>query len=168
MSHDFTLILTPGEVTDNDVNRLYEACLDDGTVSGSRGIARIEVTSIIALLAAIAFTTGCAGPYTAHPPPIPVDYRVDCDACPIHGTELHDEIVSTSDGHASYSAGFYAARAKLFPLANREDPPGESGGRAIIRFCRQCRIAQEKWAARHDALDDFQAVIDEHNEETNK
>ena len=44
MSHEFTLILTPGEMTDDQVNSLYEAGLDDGTVSSSRGIARIDVT----------------------------------------------------------------------------------------------------------------------------
>lgn len=44
MSHEFTLVLTPGEVTDEQVNSLYEAGLDDGTVSSSRGIARIDVT----------------------------------------------------------------------------------------------------------------------------
>ena len=44
MSHEFTLVLTPGEVTDDQVNGLYEAGLDDGTVSTSRGVARIDVT----------------------------------------------------------------------------------------------------------------------------
>ena len=44
MSHEFTLVLMPGEVTDDQVNSLYEAGLDDGTVSTSRGIARIDVT----------------------------------------------------------------------------------------------------------------------------
>ncbi len=44
MSHEFTLVLTPGEVTDEQVNSLYDAGLDDGTVSTSRGVARIDVT----------------------------------------------------------------------------------------------------------------------------
>jgi len=44
MSHEFTLILTAGDVTDEQVNALYEAGLDDGTVSTSAGITRIDVT----------------------------------------------------------------------------------------------------------------------------
>lgn len=44
MSHEFTLVLTPGEVTDDQVSALYESGLDDGTVSSSRGITRIDVT----------------------------------------------------------------------------------------------------------------------------
>ncbi|HUE73777.1 MAG TPA: hypothetical protein VMP01_23055 [Pirellulaceae bacterium] len=44
MSHEFTLVLMPGEVTDDQVNVLYENGLDDGTVSTSRGITRIDVT----------------------------------------------------------------------------------------------------------------------------
>ena len=43
MIHEFTLVLTPGDVTDDQVNGLYEAGLDDGTVSSSRGTARIDV-----------------------------------------------------------------------------------------------------------------------------
>lgn len=44
MSHEFTLVLTPGEVTDDRVSALYEGGLDDGTVSTSRGITRIDIT----------------------------------------------------------------------------------------------------------------------------
>ena len=42
MSHEFTLVLTAAEVTDDQVNALYEAGLDDGTVSTSGGITRIR------------------------------------------------------------------------------------------------------------------------------
>jgi hypothetical protein len=44
MSHEFTLILTAGEVTDDQVSALYESGLDDGTVSTSLGITRIDVS----------------------------------------------------------------------------------------------------------------------------
>jgi hypothetical protein len=44
MSHEFTLVLTAPEVTDGQVNALYEAGLDDGTVCTSGGITRIDVT----------------------------------------------------------------------------------------------------------------------------
>ncbi len=43
MFHEFTLILTVPEVTDDQVNSLYEAGLDDRTVSSSVGITRIDV-----------------------------------------------------------------------------------------------------------------------------
>jgi hypothetical protein len=43
MSHEFTLLLTAADVTDEQVNALYEAGLDDGTVSTSRGITCIDV-----------------------------------------------------------------------------------------------------------------------------
>lgn len=43
MSHEFTLVLTAPEVTDDQVNALYEAGLDDGAVSTSRGITSIDV-----------------------------------------------------------------------------------------------------------------------------
>jgi hypothetical protein len=43
MSHEFTLVLTVPEVTDDQVNSLYEAGLDDGTVSSSGRITRIDV-----------------------------------------------------------------------------------------------------------------------------
>jgi len=44
MSHEFTLVLTAPEVTNDQINALYEAGLDDGTVSTSRGITSIDVT----------------------------------------------------------------------------------------------------------------------------
>jgi hypothetical protein len=44
MFHEFTLVLTVPEVTDDQVNSLYEAGLDDGTVSSSGRITRIDVT----------------------------------------------------------------------------------------------------------------------------
>jgi hypothetical protein len=44
MSHEFTLVLTPGEVTDDQVSALYAGGLDDGTVNTSRAITRIDVT----------------------------------------------------------------------------------------------------------------------------
>lgn len=43
MNHEFTLVLTVPEVTDDQVNSLYEAGLDDGTVSSSGRITRIDV-----------------------------------------------------------------------------------------------------------------------------
>lgn len=44
MSHDFCLVLNAGDVTDEQVHALYEAGLDDGTVSSSQGVTRIDVT----------------------------------------------------------------------------------------------------------------------------
>jgi hypothetical protein len=44
MSHEFTLVLTACEVTDDQASALYEGGLNDGTVSTSRGITRIDVT----------------------------------------------------------------------------------------------------------------------------
>jgi hypothetical protein len=43
MSHEFTLMLVIAKVTDSQVNALYEAGLDDGTVSASGGATRIDV-----------------------------------------------------------------------------------------------------------------------------
>ena len=43
MSHEFALVLTASEITDDQVNALYEAGLDDGTVSTSEGITRVDV-----------------------------------------------------------------------------------------------------------------------------
>jgi hypothetical protein len=44
MSHEFTLVLTAAEVTDEQINALFEAGLDDGTISTSLGTTRIDVT----------------------------------------------------------------------------------------------------------------------------
>lgn len=44
MAHEFTLVLTAPDVTDEQVSALFDAGLDDGTVSTSRGITRIDVT----------------------------------------------------------------------------------------------------------------------------
>jgi hypothetical protein len=44
MSHEFTLVLTAVEVSDGQVDALYEAGLDDGTISTCGGITRIDLT----------------------------------------------------------------------------------------------------------------------------
>ena len=44
MTHEFTLVLAAGDVTDVQVNDLYDAGLDDGTVSTSQGVTRIDIT----------------------------------------------------------------------------------------------------------------------------
>ncbi len=44
MSHEFTLVLTAADVTEDQVHSLFEAGLDDGTVSTSGGMTRIDVT----------------------------------------------------------------------------------------------------------------------------
>ncbi|NUQ62669.1 MAG: hypothetical protein HUU20_09280 [Pirellulales bacterium] len=41
-SHEFTLILSIGEVTDDQCNALYEAGCDDGTISTSGRVTRID------------------------------------------------------------------------------------------------------------------------------
>ena len=41
-SHEFTLILSVEEVTDDQCNALYEAGCDDGTVSTSERVTRID------------------------------------------------------------------------------------------------------------------------------
>ena len=41
-SHEFTLILPVEEVTDDQCNALYEAGCDDGTISTSDGVTRID------------------------------------------------------------------------------------------------------------------------------
>ena len=41
-SHEFTLILAGEEVTDDQCNALYEAGCDDGTISTSEGVTRID------------------------------------------------------------------------------------------------------------------------------
>ena len=43
-SHEFTLILSVEDVTDDQCNALYEAGCDDGTVSTSERVTRIENT----------------------------------------------------------------------------------------------------------------------------
>jgi len=43
-THEFCLVLATREhLTDADCNRLYEAGLDDGTISSSEGVTRIDV-----------------------------------------------------------------------------------------------------------------------------
>ena len=44
MAHEFTLVLTAPHVTDEQVSALFDAGLDDGTVSTSLGITRIDVS----------------------------------------------------------------------------------------------------------------------------
>jgi hypothetical protein len=44
MMHEFCLVLTAADVTDEQVNALYKAGLDDGTVSTSQGTTRIDIT----------------------------------------------------------------------------------------------------------------------------
>ena len=41
-SHEFTLILSVEEVTDDQCNALYEAGCDDGTISTSERVTRID------------------------------------------------------------------------------------------------------------------------------
>src|SRR2546428_32121 len=43
MTHEFCLVLTASAVTDEQVKALYEAGLDDGTISSSEGITRIDI-----------------------------------------------------------------------------------------------------------------------------
>jgi hypothetical protein len=43
MSHEFCLILSEAELTDAQCDSLYEAGLDDGTISTSCGVSRIDV-----------------------------------------------------------------------------------------------------------------------------
>ena len=42
MSHDFTLVLSVAEVTEEQCNALYDAGCDDGTISTSQGVTRID------------------------------------------------------------------------------------------------------------------------------
>jgi hypothetical protein len=44
MTHEFTLVLNQSELSDDLVNALYEAGLDDGTVSTSQGLSRIDIS----------------------------------------------------------------------------------------------------------------------------
>ena len=44
MTHEFSLVLTVPTVTDEQVNALFTAGLDDGTVSTSQGVSRIDVS----------------------------------------------------------------------------------------------------------------------------
>jgi len=44
MTHEFTLVLKQPKLSDDEVNSLYEAGLDDGTVSTSQGVSRIDVS----------------------------------------------------------------------------------------------------------------------------
>jgi hypothetical protein len=96
-----------------------------------------------------------------HVPARLVDLRVESTNCHLHGTLLRDELVETTDGHASYSGGYYRDRTRLFPLACQELVPGNAGEVAIIRYCPQCRVAHEQWAQSHDPLDDFRLLIEE-------
>lgn len=42
MTHEFTLILASPHLTDEQCNALYEAGCDDGTISTSQGVSRID------------------------------------------------------------------------------------------------------------------------------
>ena len=42
MTHEFTLILASSHVTEEQCNALYEAGCDDGTISTSQGVSRID------------------------------------------------------------------------------------------------------------------------------
>jgi hypothetical protein len=42
MMHEFTLILASAQVTDKQCNALFEAGCDDGTISTSQGVTRID------------------------------------------------------------------------------------------------------------------------------
>jgi hypothetical protein len=42
MTHEFTLVLASARVTDKQCNALYEAGCDDGTISTSQGVTRID------------------------------------------------------------------------------------------------------------------------------
>lgn len=44
MVHEFCLILTIAELSDRQVDAIFEAGLDDGTVSTSQGVSRIDVS----------------------------------------------------------------------------------------------------------------------------
>ena len=44
MTREFTLVLSDSDVTDDHANALHDSGLDDGTISSSGGIARIDVT----------------------------------------------------------------------------------------------------------------------------
>jgi len=41
-THEFTLILTVDELTEEQCNALYDAGCDDGTISTSQGVSRID------------------------------------------------------------------------------------------------------------------------------
>jgi len=43
MMHEFTLLLASCELTDEQANLLFEVGLDDGTISTSAGVTRIDV-----------------------------------------------------------------------------------------------------------------------------
>lgn len=42
MAHEFTLVLVSTDVTEDQCNALYEAGCDDGTISTSQGVTRID------------------------------------------------------------------------------------------------------------------------------
>lgn len=42
MTHEFALILSVPDVTEEQCNALYEAGCDDGTISTSQGVTRID------------------------------------------------------------------------------------------------------------------------------
>ena len=44
MTHEFSLVLAVADVTNEQVDALYDAGLDDGTVSTSQGVTRIDVS----------------------------------------------------------------------------------------------------------------------------
>jgi hypothetical protein len=43
MIHEFTLVLSASSLTDAQCEKLFAAGLDDGTISSSQGITRIDV-----------------------------------------------------------------------------------------------------------------------------
>ncbi len=42
--HEFSLVLAAASVTDDQANALYDSGLDDGTISTSQGVTRIDVS----------------------------------------------------------------------------------------------------------------------------
>jgi hypothetical protein len=42
MTHEFTLILAAADLTEEQCNAVYEAGCDDGTISTSQGVSRID------------------------------------------------------------------------------------------------------------------------------
>jgi hypothetical protein len=49
-THDFTLILTADELTGDQCNALYDAGCDDGTISTSQGVSRVDFSREAATL----------------------------------------------------------------------------------------------------------------------
>jgi len=70
MLHEFTLVLRTSELTEEQCERLCAAGLDDGTISTSRGVSRIDVAreadsletairSAIGNVSAVGLTVSC-------------------------------------------------------------------------------------------------------------